>query len=88
MLMDKKILLFGVLMVLVVGGIVSAEINMSDPLAQQRYQKILDEFDKGNEWVEVSISLTSAEVKDDIISSLSNNEFILDEGPSTPKSIF
>ncbi len=88
---EIKIIISGIIIILLVGDIVfliSAAINLSDPLAQQRHKKILDEFDKGNEWVNVIIGINSIDVKEIIISSLSDKEFILDKGPSTPKSIF
>jgi len=51
--------------------------NFQDSLAQQRYQKIIDEFDKGNEWVQVIVEVNSPEVREEVISSLSENEIRL-----------
>ena len=45
-------------------GVVSAEINLSDPLAYQRHQKILDEFDKGNEWLIEILDFNESDVVD------------------------
>lgn len=55
-------------------GLVQAEIDTTDP----EYLKVLNEFDQGREWVSVIIGITSENGRDNVITSLSGDEFKLE----------
>jgi len=69
----KKEMMFMVIMALVVVGVVSAEINISHP----KYLRILDEFDKDKTLVPIMIEVSSEDVREEVIASLTETEFKL-----------